>query len=122
MPGHARNSHKGKQPHGRRNFKGKPEQEQRVHQEEADYGQYETLSSSDGEYTFRLESTASKVSAPFVSLKVNGISCKFFVDSGASVNIVSFNACRAFGVILQSCDTKVYAFNSCDPLPMKGKF
>ena len=74
------------------------------------------------EYTFRLESTSSKVSAPFVSLKVNGVSCKFLVDSGASVNIVSFNASRAFGVVLQSCHTKVYAFNSCDPLSVKGKF
>ena len=44
------------------------------------------------------------------------------MDSGASVNIVSFNASRAFGVVLQSCDTKVCAFNSCDPLPMQGKF
>ena len=24
--------------------------------------------------------------------------------------------------MLQSCDTKVYAFNSCDPLPGKAKF
>ena len=44
------------------------------------------------------------------------------MDSGATVNIVSFKASRAFGVVLQSCDTKVYAFNSCDPLPVKGKF
>ena len=44
------------------------------------------------------------------------------MDSGASVNIVSFSASTAFGVVLQSCDTKVYAFNSCDPLPVKGKF
>ena len=120
--GHTRNLHKGKQPRGRCNFKGKPEQEQRIHQVEPDYGQHETLSSSDVEYTFRLESTAWKVSAPFVSLKVNGFSCKFLVDSGASVNIVSFNPSRAFGVVLQSCDTKVYAFNLCDPLPVKGRF
>ena len=40
------------------------------------------LSSSDDEYTFRLEVPASRVSAPFVSLKVNGVVCKFLVDSG----------------------------------------
>ena len=60
----------------------------------------ETVSSSDGKYTFKLESTTSKGSAPFVSLKVNDVSCKFLVDSGASVNIVSFNASRAFGVAI----------------------
>ena len=63
-----------------------------------------------------------KVSAPFVSLKVNGVSCKFLLDPRARVNIVSFNAPRALGVVLQTCDTKVYAFNLCDPLPVKGKF
>ena len=44
-PGHTCNSHKGKRLRGRRNFKGKPEQEQRIHQVEPDYGQHETLSS-----------------------------------------------------------------------------
>ena len=68
-----RNSHKGKKPCGCCNFKGKPAQEQHIHQVKPDYGQHETLSSSDGVYTFRLESTALKVSAPFVSLKVNCI-------------------------------------------------
>ena len=82
----------------------------------------ETLSSSDDEYTFRLEVPASKVSAPFVSLKVNGVVCKFLVDSGLSVNIVSSNAVKVFGVDLQPCGTRVYAFNSSAPLPMIGKF
>ena len=80
------------------------------------------MSSSDGEYTFRLEVPASKVSAPFVSLKMNGVVCKFLVDFGASVNIVSSNAVKVFGVDLQYCGTRVYAFNSSDPLPVIGKF
>ena len=80
------------------------------------------MSSSDGEYTFRLEVPASKVSAPFVSLKMNGVVCKFLVDSGASVNIVSSNAVKVFGVDLQHCSTRVYAFNSSVPLPVIGKF
>ena len=82
----------------------------------------ETLSSSDDEYAFRIEVPASKVSAPFVSLKVNGVVCKFLVDSGLSVNIVSSNAVKVFGVDLQPCGTRVYAFNSSAPLPMIGKF
>ena len=82
----------------------------------------ETLASSDDEYTFRLEVPASKVSAPFVSLKVNGVVCTFLVDSGASVNIASSNAVKVFGVDLQPCGTRVYAFNSSAPLPMIGKF
>ena len=82
----------------------------------------ETLSSSDDEYAFRIEVPASKVSTPFVSLKVNGVVCKFLVDSEASVNIVSSHAVKVFGVDLQPCGTRVYAFNSSAPLPMIGKF
>ena len=85
---------------------------------EAECEERETLSSSDDEYTFRLEAPASKVSAPFVSLKVNGVVCKFLVDSGASVNIVSSNAVKGFGVYLQPCGTRVYAFNSSARLPL----
>ena len=57
-----------------------------------------------------------------MSLKVNGVLCKLLLDSGASVNIVCSNAFKAFGVDLQPCDTRVYAFNSCTPLPVIGKF
>ena len=78
-------------------------------------------SSSDDEYSFMVESTL-KVSAPFVSLKVNGVVCKFLVDSGASVNIISPDMHKMLNVKLDSCDTKVYAFNSSDPLPVLGKF
>ncbi|XP_068735765.1 uncharacterized protein [Montipora capricornis] len=51
-----------------------------------------------------------------------GHKVKFLVDSGASVNIVSFNESRALGVVLQPCDTRVCAFNSCDPLLVMGRF
>ena len=80
------------------------------------------MSSSDDEYAFRIEVPASKVSAPFVSLKVNGVVCKFLVDSEASVNIVSSHAVKVFGVDLQPCGTRVYAFNLSAPLPVIGKF
>ena len=59
--------------------------------------------------------------APFVSLKVNGVTCKFLVDSGASVNIVSYDMLKMFDCRLEPCDTTVYAFNS-EPLPVMGKF
>jgi len=39
-----------------------------------------------------------QASAPFVSLKVNGVVNKFLVDSGASVNVVSSYAVKVFGV------------------------
>ena len=45
-------------------------------------------SSPDREYMFPL-SSPTKTSVPFVSLEVNGVTCKFQGDSGASVNIVS---------------------------------
>ena len=78
-------------------------------------------SSSDDEYTFTL-SSRTKVSARFVSLKVNGVTCKFLVDSGTSVNIVSSDVAKMFHHKLKPCDTKVYAFNSSDTLPVLGKF
>ena len=95
---------------------------QNVNRLEAECEEHETLSSSDDEHTFKLEVPASKVSAPFVSLKVNSVVCKFLVDSGASVNIVSSNAVKVFGVDLQPCSTRVYAFNSSTLLPVIGKF
>ena len=78
-------------------------------------------SSSDDEYTFTLTSCTT-VSAPFVSLKVSGVTCKFLVDSGASVNIVSSDVQKIFDHKLEPCDTKVYTFNSSDPPPVLGKF
>ena len=53
---------------------------------------------------------------------MNGVVCKFLVDSGLSVNIVSSNAVKVFGVDLQPCGTRVYAFNLSAPLPVIGKF
>ncbi|KAJ7324053.1 hypothetical protein OS493_030226 [Desmophyllum pertusum] len=70
-----------------------------------------TMFSSDDEYTFTLDSPT-KVSAPFVSLKVNGVMCKFSVDSGASVSIVSHDVSKMFDIRIEPCDTRVYAFNS----------
>ena len=63
-----RNSRKGKQSRGRGNPKEK--KKPNVNRLKAECEERETLSSSDDEYTFRLEVPASKVSAPFVSLKV----------------------------------------------------
>ena len=53
---------------------------------------------------------------------MNGVVCKFLVDFGASVNIVSSNTVKVFGVDLQPCSTRVYAVNSSAPLPVIGKF
>lgn len=57
-----------------------------------------------------------------MSLKVNGVTCKFLVDAGASVNIVSYDVLKMFDHRLEPCDIKVYAFNSSEPLPVLGKF
>ena len=63
-----------------------------------------------------------KVSVPFVSLKVNGVICKLLVHSGASVNIVSHDVSKMLNRRLELSDTEVYAFNSSKPLPVLGKF
>ena len=67
-------------------------------------------------------SSPTKISVPFVSLEVNGVTCKFLGDSGASVNIVSNDLSKMLDSVLKPCDTKVYAFNSSKPLSMLGKF
>ena len=38
------------------------------------------------------------------------------------MNILSFDASKMCNVSLQTCDTRVYAYNSSDPLPVLGKF
>ena len=54
--------------------------------------------------TFPL-SSPTKISVPFVSLEVNGVTCKFLGDSGASVNIVSNDLSKMFDSVLKPCDT-----------------
>ena len=73
-----------------------------------------TTSSSDDE--FRLDTATRKVSAPFVSLKVNGVLCNFMVDSGECVNILSLDESNLCNLNFNPCDTKVYAYNSNNPL------
>ena len=46
-----------------------------------------------------------KVSAPFVLLKVNIVICKLLVDSGARVSIVSYDVSKMFDCGLEPCDT-----------------
>ena len=118
--GQSRPPQKGKKSGDRRNRK--PKLPKSVNQVDLGSLPRETPSSSDDEYTLRLETPASKVSAPFVSLKVNGVKCNFLIDSGGSVNILSFSASKMCDVNLRSCDTRVYACNSSDPLPVLGKF
>ena len=67
-------------------------------------------------------SSPTKISVPFVSLEVNGVTCKFLGDSGVSVNIVSNDLSKMFDSVLKPCDTKVCAFNSSNPLSILGKF
>ena len=82
----------------------------------------ETPSCSDDGYAFWAETPVDMVSAPFVSLKVNGVKCNFLVDSGASENILSLSASKVCNVNLKSCDTRVYVYNSSDPVHVLGNF
>ena len=116
-PGKRGTPQKGNRKQRRRNFK-PPRTVNQVNKETTPHS---PPSSSDDEYTFTLDS-ATKGSAPFVSLKVSAITCKFLVDSGASVNIVSHDVSQMFDSRLEPCDTKVYAFNSSKPLSVLGKF
>ena len=115
--GRGRTYRKGNKKQGHR----RPKPPQTVNQVNEESRPRSPPSCSDDEYTFTL-SSRTKVGAPFVSLKVNGVTCKFLVDSGASVNIVSCDVSKMFDCRLEPCDTTVYAFNSSEPLPVLGKF
>ena len=47
-------------------------------------------------------SSPTKISVPFVSLEVNGVTCKFLGDSGVSVNIVSNDLSKMFDSVLKT--------------------
>ena len=79
----------------------RPKPPQTVNQVNEESRLHSPPSSSDDEYTFTL-GPRTKVSAPFVSLKVNGVTCKFLVDSGASVNIVSYDVLKMFDRTLET--------------------
>ena len=67
----------------------KPKLPKNVNQIDATCMPRETPSCSNDGYAFWAETPIDMVSAPFVSLKVNGVKCNFLVDSGASENILS---------------------------------
>ena len=116
IEGNGRTPQKGNSKQGRRKFR-PPRTVNHVDQESTPRP---TMFSSDDEYRFTLD-CPTKVSAPFVSLKVNGVMCKFLVDSGASVNIVSHDVSKMFDIRIEPCDTRVYAFNSSNPLTVLDK-
>ena len=100
----------------------KPKLPKNVNQIDATCMPRETPSCSDDGYAFWAETPVDMVSAPFVSLKVNGVKCNFLVDSGASENILSLSASKVCSVNLKSCDTRVYVYNSSDPFHVLGNF
>ena len=100
----------------------KPKLPKNVKQIDATCMPRETPSCSDDGYAFWAETPVDMVSAPFVSLKVNGVKCNFLVDSGASENILSLSASKVCNVNLKSCDTRVYVYNSSDPFHVLGNF
>ena len=100
----------------------KPKLPKNVNQIDATCMPRETSSCSDDGYAFWAETPVDMVSAPFVSLKVNGVKCNFLVDSGASENILSLSASKVCNVNLKSCDTRVYVYNSSDPFHVLGNF
>ena len=111
---------KKKKPRERRSRK--PKLPKNVNQIDATCMPRETPSCSNDGYAFWAETPVDMVSAPFVSLKVNGVKCNFLVDSGVSENILSLGASKVCNVNLKSCDTRVYVYNSSDPFHVLGNF
>ena len=75
----------------------------------------DTDTDSDSDYTFSVGKT------PTVELCVNGKTAKFFVDTGASVNILDEKTAKQLDLQLESTQARVHAYGSSKPLELAGK-
>ena len=69
----------------------------------------------DSDYTFSVGKT------PTVDVAVNGKCVKFFVDTGASVNILDEKTANSLVLPLSHTQAKVHAYGSSEPLTLAGK-
>lgn len=98
--------------------------------------QAETSGSEDDEFTFSLKSQQSqretvhqllnKQDRTVTKLKVNGTPIQVTIDSGATTNILDSKAfdtlqSKSKPITLQPTKTKIYPYNSKEPLPLLGK-
>ena len=71
--------------------------------------------SDSSDYTFSVGKT------PTVDLSVNGKTVKFFVDTGASVNILDEKTAKRLDLHLEETQARVHAYGSSQPLELAGK-
>ena len=70
---------------------------------------------TDSDYTFSVGKT------PTVELSVNGETVKFFIDTGASVNILDDKTAKTLALQLEPTQARVHAYGSSEPLTLAGK-
>ena len=78
-------------------------------------------SSDEDEYVFSVQQSQCKT--PQVNVSINGVSCSFLADSGASVNIMDQESyLKLTPLKLSTANTGVFAYGSQKSLPVIGKF
>ena len=75
-------------------------------------------SDSEAEYVFGV---GSKTATPAVDIDISGETFPFFIDTGASVNIVNKETYKKLGCKLEQSRTNIYAYGSDKPLNVLGK-
>ena len=76
---------------------------------------------SDAEYVFGV---GPKSSTPSVNINLHdsGETFPFFIDTGASVNVIDEKTFKKLGCSLEHTNTNIYAYGSDTPLKVVGKF
>ncbi|XP_028408174.1 uncharacterized protein K02A2.6-like [Dendronephthya gigantea] len=110
-------------PHGKDNNKELEESVKLAQQQHLKEHNVQSPSSSDDEYTFAVSSPAKATST---KIQINGTPIEVTIDSGATTNIldsVAFSCIqkRNKHVQLEPTQTKIYAYNAVQPLPLVGK-
>ena len=94
----------------------KPTHRRRAMQVTEETVQHTDSSAEDSdEYTFGVGKT------PTVELEINGKTAKFFVDTGASINILDEKTAKQLMLKLEPTQAKVHAYGASQPLTIAGK-
>ena len=82
---------------------------------------YNSGSESEQDYCYAISHVPKK--HPKANVLVNGISMRFLVDTGSSINVIDYGTFQKLpNITLKRTTIKAYPFNSNEPVKMKGKF
>ncbi len=92
--------------------------------DEQDYAAYLKWKYESANDFYVMQDPKRRSQHPRVTILVNGQQQEHIVDSGAPINVLDSTAYYRLAPLprLETCQTKYYAFNSQQPIPMKGQF